>query len=208
MHNLADSVAKGGGFMVGVGPSAHGEFHPEAIRQMKGAGAWLKVNGEAIYATRAREGTLWSEGDDVRYTRTKDRRFVYAILTEWPGAQVTLKTVRPREGSRVTLLGAKTELQWKFDSAAGTTIILAGESSASLEPPLRPRLDPEDRTSGRIAGSASHPPAHSIRVPHPCDCFYRKGGKPGFFGACTKRSPFRWEPKSFVSLHDFSFPLS
>src|ERR1039457_1199030 len=48
VHNLADSVAKGGGFMVGVGPSAHGEFHPEAIRQMKGAGAWLKVNGEAI----------------------------------------------------------------------------------------------------------------------------------------------------------------
>jgi alpha-L-fucosidase len=124
VHNLADSVAKGGGFMIGVGPSAHGEFHPEAIRQMKGAGAWLKVNGEAIYATRPREGTLWSEGDTVRYTRSKDRRFVYAILTEWPGAKVTLKTVRPKDGSRVTLLGAKAELPWKFDSDRGTTITL------------------------------------------------------------------------------------
>ena len=56
MHNLADTVAKGGGFEIGVGPSAHGEFHPEAIRQMKGAGAWLKVNGEAIYATRSAPG--------------------------------------------------------------------------------------------------------------------------------------------------------
>jgi alpha-L-fucosidase len=122
VRNLADSTAKGGGFMIGVGPSAHGEFHPEAIRQMKGAGAWLKVNGEAIYATRAREGALWSEGETVRYTRSKDRRFVYAIVTEWPGAQATLKTVRPKDGSRVTILGANAELHWKFDSASGTTI--------------------------------------------------------------------------------------
>jgi alpha-L-fucosidase len=91
---------------------------------MKGTGAWLKVNGEAIYATRAREGALWSEGDTIRYSRSKDRRFVYAIFTEWPGAQATLKTVRPRAGSRVTLLGSRLELQWKFDSATGTTVAL------------------------------------------------------------------------------------
>ncbi len=122
VRNLVDATAKGGGFMIGVGPSAHGEFHPEAIRQMKGAGAWLKINGEAIYATSARQGALWSEGETVRYTRSKDRRFVYAIITEWPGTRVTLKTVRPKDGSRVTLLGATTELHWKFDSTVGTTI--------------------------------------------------------------------------------------
>ena len=124
VQNLVDSTAKGGGFMIGVGPSAHGEFHPEAIRQMKGVGAWLKVNGEAIYATRAREGMLWLEGETVRYTRTKDRRHVYAILAEWPGTQVTLKTIKPREGSRVTLVGSQAQLHWKFDSARGTTIAL------------------------------------------------------------------------------------
>ena len=124
VHNLADTVAKGGGLQIGVGPSAHGEFHPEALRQMKGAGAWLKVNGEAIYATRPREGTLWSEGETVRYTRSKDRRFVYAILTEWPGTQVVLKAVQPKAGSKVTLLGSHAELPWKFDSAQGTTITL------------------------------------------------------------------------------------
>jgi len=124
VRNLVDSVAKGGGLMIGVGPSAHGEFHPEAIRQMKGAGAWLKVNGEAIYATRPREGTLWSEGETVRYTRSKDSRFVYAILTEWPGRQVVLKAVQPKPGSKVSLLGSRAELSWKFDSAKGTTITL------------------------------------------------------------------------------------
>ncbi|HEV2276436.1 MAG TPA: alpha-L-fucosidase [Acidobacteriaceae bacterium] len=122
VQNLADTVAKGGGLMIGVGPSSHGEFHPEAIRQMKDTGKWLQVNGEAIYATRPREGANWSEGDSIRYTRSKDRRYVYAILTTWPGTQITLKTVRPRAGSKVTLLGSHAELPWKFDSAQGTTI--------------------------------------------------------------------------------------
>jgi alpha-L-fucosidase len=124
VQSLADTVAKGGGLQIGVGPSALGEFHPEAIRQMKGAGAWLKVNGEAIYATRPREGTLWSEGDTVRYTRSKDRRFVYAILTEWPGTQLVLKGVQPKAGAKVVLLGADAVLTWNFDSAKGTTINL------------------------------------------------------------------------------------
>jgi alpha-L-fucosidase len=124
VKTLADTVAKGGALQIGVGPSAHGEFHPEAIRQMKGAGAWLRVNGEAIYATRPREGTLWSEGDSVRFTRSKDRRFMYAILTEWPGREIVLKGVRPKTGSKVTLLGSPSALAWKFDSALGTTIAI------------------------------------------------------------------------------------
>lgn len=122
VHNLADTSAKGGGLMVGVGPSAHGEFHPEAIRQMKETGPWLKVNGEAIYATRARGGQLWSEGETVRYTRSKDNRTVYAILLEWPGSSVTLRNIRPTAGSPVSLLGSPGKLKWKFDSARGTTI--------------------------------------------------------------------------------------
>ena len=110
--------------MVGVGPSAMGEFHPEAIREMKAAGAWLRVNGEAIYATRPRDGDDWSQGVNIRYTRSKDRRFVYAILTEWPGAQVTLNSVRPRSNSMVKLLGSDVKLQWRFDGDRGTTIML------------------------------------------------------------------------------------
>ncbi len=123
VHNLADTVAKGGGLMVGVGPSPNGEFHPEAIRQMKATGQWLAVNGEAIYATRARDGELWAEGDGVRYTRSKDGGTVYAILTEWPGAQIVLQRVRPEPGSKVSLLGSQATIRWSYDSAKGTTVI-------------------------------------------------------------------------------------
>lgn len=123
IQNLVDTAAKGGGFMIGVGPSPHGEFHPEAIRQMKAAGKWLKVNGEAIYATRPRDGSGWSEGSSVRYTRSKNRRFTYAILREWPGRELVLKAVRPKPGSEVMLLGSVEPLQWNFDAGRGTRII-------------------------------------------------------------------------------------
>ena len=122
VQKLIDTVAKGGGLMVGVGPSATGEFHPEAIRQMKATGAWLRVNGEAIYATRPRERDDWAEGETIRYTRSKDRRFIYAILTAWPGSHLVLKSVQPRADSSVKLLGSDASLRWQFDADRGTTI--------------------------------------------------------------------------------------
>ena len=115
VHNLVDAVAKGGGFMVGIGPDANGRFHPAAIENLREAGAWLRVNGDAIYGTRPREGDLWHEGDHVRYTQSKDGRFVYAITDEWPGNTLVLRTVRAPQVSAVILLGLEQPLAWTQD---------------------------------------------------------------------------------------------
>ena len=135
--NLVDTVAKGGGFMIGVGPSAHGEFHPEAIRQMKDAGAWLKVNGEAIYATRPRPGARWQDGDSVRYSRSKDGRYVYAMLTSWPGKEIHLRSIQPKSGTKVRMLGSAQALPWRFDSAQGTTISLPEQMQQESNRPCK-----------------------------------------------------------------------
>jgi alpha-L-fucosidase len=132
VRNLVDAVAKGGGFMVGIGPDALGRFHPTAVENLREAGAWLKINGEAIYATRPRDADLWHEGDHVRYTRSKDGRSVYAITNEWPGTVLTLQTVRAREGSAIELLGRPEPLEWTQDGR-GLSIRLP----ASLADPAR-----------------------------------------------------------------------
>jgi alpha-L-fucosidase len=110
--------------MVGVGPSATGEFHPEAQRQLRGAGDWLKVNGEGIYSTRPRDGALWSEGDTIRYTRSKDGRWVYAFSLQWPETQLALTSVRPRAGSEIHLLDYPEPLRWNYDSSRGLVVSL------------------------------------------------------------------------------------
>lgn len=124
VHNLVDSVAKGGGFMVGVGPSATGEFHPEAQRQLRATGDWLKINGEGIFGTRPREGTLWSEGDTIRYTQSKDRRWIYAFSLQWPGKELTLTSMRPRSRSTIHLLGFPERLRWNYEASRGLTVSL------------------------------------------------------------------------------------
>jgi alpha-L-fucosidase len=113
IHNLVDAVAKGGNFMVGIGPDGTGRFHPAAIKQLQEAGAWLKINGEGIYATREREGYLWKQGDSVRFTRTKSNSCIYAISLNWPGKTLVLTSLKAKIGSEIQLLGYDKVLTWR-----------------------------------------------------------------------------------------------
>ena len=111
VHHIVDCAAKGGSFMVGVGADENGWFHPQAIRALEGAGAWLRVNGEAIYATRMRE--TWYEGDTIRFTRSKDQRAIYAIVQGWPGNRLRLATLPPENIRQVSLVGTSVPLTWR-----------------------------------------------------------------------------------------------
>jgi alpha-L-fucosidase len=123
VDNLVDSAAKGGNFMVGIGPDAMGRFDPEAIAQIKEVGRWLRKNGTGIYATRPREGALWHENDDTRFTRSKDQRTVYCHCLKWPGPELRLFTVKVRPGGRIVCLGAPdTPIRWSQTDREGLRI--------------------------------------------------------------------------------------
>ena len=53
VFKLVDIVSKGGNYLLNVGPMANGEMPQPAIDVLRNAGAWLKVNGEAVYGARA-----------------------------------------------------------------------------------------------------------------------------------------------------------
>jgi len=101
------------------------------------AGDWLRVNGEAIYATRPRPGQLWKEGDHIRFTRSKDKRTVYAIsLNHWPGKELVLKTVAVEPGTEIHMLGCNESLTWRMDKR-GLVIALPEALQAEANRPCK-----------------------------------------------------------------------
>jgi alpha-L-fucosidase len=106
IRNLCRIVARNGNYLIGIGPDGKGEFDPTVYDRLKEMGAWLKVNGEAIYATRPIQP--YEQGDWV-FT-TKQDGTVYAILlAKDDHAALPDKISLPPEllarARRITLLG-------------------------------------------------------------------------------------------------------
>ena len=104
---LSEIVAKGGCFVLGVGPTAEGLIQPEVVERLQGVGKWLKANGKAIYNTRTtphyNDGRTW-------FTADTDGKTLYAIYTlpdneklpatiEWTG-NIPTGTMKLLKGNR------------------------------------------------------------------------------------------------------------
>ena len=110
VHQLLDAVSKNGNLLLNVGPKADGTIPDEAQAILLQMGAWLAVNGEAIYGSRP--FTVFGEGPtlapknptqmnsdvqsytpaDIRYTTSPDGSVVYAAVLGTPASQLVLHT--------------------------------------------------------------------------------------------------------------------
>jgi alpha-L-fucosidase len=133
IHLLVDIVGKGGNFLLNIGPQPDGELPPVAVQRMKEIGAWMKVNGEAIYGTRPI--APYKEGQVVF---TQKGKFVYAVyLAPREGdrlpPRISFKSLRPKTGSHVRMMGVKAPLKWQT-SPAGETAIEIPEANLATPP--------------------------------------------------------------------------
>ncbi len=112
---LVRIVANNGNLLLVVNLDGQGALPEIERKRLADVGRWLEINGEAIYGTR--QWTQPSEGLDLFFTRSKDGRYVYAISTKWPGPELLLESIRPREGSKIVLLGRSEPLEWNHEGA-------------------------------------------------------------------------------------------
>ncbi|MGO8734852.1 MAG: alpha-L-fucosidase [Terriglobia bacterium] len=110
VHYLVDVVSKNGNLLLNVGPRADGTI-PEVMQScLRRVGEWLRVNGEAIYGSRAWD--TYRDGD-VRFTRKGNT--LYAIALEWPEEELRLTSLAGKEVQKVEMLGLNGPITWKQD---------------------------------------------------------------------------------------------
>ncbi|MCB0056482.1 MAG: alpha-L-fucosidase [Caldilineaceae bacterium] len=137
IQDLVDVVSKNGALLLNIGPRPDGTIPEPEQAILREIGAWLAVNGEAIYGTRPWE--LFGEGPtevtEGAFTDTKrapftaaDFRFttkgdaLYAICLAWPGETATIHALRAgsplldRRVVEVALLGAPGALAWSVEA--------------------------------------------------------------------------------------------
>ena len=126
---FVDTVSKGGNLLLNVPLTPEGELEPATLTFLAEMGKCLDIIGESIFATRC-----WmtaSEGDSIRFTRSKDNTVLYVITLGWFNDQVG---VRALGSSRidlttltgVSLLGSSEKLTYNPD--AGGLAIKVGKA--------------------------------------------------------------------------------
>jgi alpha-L-fucosidase len=160
LDQLIDIVSKNGNLLLNIGPRSDGTI-PEPVQQvLLEIGAWLNLNGEAIYATRP--WRVYGEGptkvaagsfhdsetasytaEDFRFTTKGD--VLYAIGLAWPtDGEAVIHSLSPTAASKpvqsITLLGSDAKPRFE-QRADGLHVQLPTQARAKYAYVLRVTFD-------------------------------------------------------------------
>jgi alpha-L-fucosidase len=108
---LVRIVSENGNLLLVVNLDGKGAMPAYIRNRLYDVGRWLRVNGEAIYASRP--WLVASQGESIRFTQSKDGRYLYAIHKGWPLGDVELHDLWLDSASRIVMLGTGSSLDWK-----------------------------------------------------------------------------------------------
>ena len=172
IRNLSDITSKDGNYLLNVGPTAEGEIPQPEIDRLHAIGRWMKINGEAIYATR---GGLYAK--PLSWGRTTYREWagdgttLFLHVWDWPADGKILVpgiTQTPRSGRLLANAAAVTATV----TPAGLVVTLPGVapdpdvSVAALEfaGPIQilneSPMDSDNGASGTLADPSKTPTTH------------------------------------------------
>jgi alpha-L-fucosidase len=132
VHMLSDIVAKGGNLLLNIGPGPDGTWYVDAYTRLAEVGAWLRINGEAIYNSR----TIAPYYDGrLRFTRGKDgSAFVIYLLNENEKlpSEIQVSGFAPAKGAKISMLG-KSGSSFKWSSnGSGFLVQVPEDQNGSL----------------------------------------------------------------------------
>ncbi len=108
LHNLIDIASKGGNYLLNVGPTSEGLVPQASVERLAEVGRWMKVNGEAIYGTKATpfghefgKAVIGKDGYGSTVTVSSSNSWrctskpgkLYIHIFEWPQGAFTINNV-------------------------------------------------------------------------------------------------------------------
>jgi len=109
--------SRNGNSLVNLGPQADGTIPKPQVDRLRALGAWLAINGKAIYGSRS-----WKVcgQDDEQFALTTSGKTVYAIKCSRPTRPLTIKATEgwdPDTVESVRLFGADAAVHWEMTPA-------------------------------------------------------------------------------------------
>lgn len=137
IRNLCDIASKGGNYLLNVGPTSEGLIPQPEVDRLKEVGAWMKINGEAIYGTGptifgAEGGALSATEKDTKgnpkfipawdWRCTTKPGNLYIHIFKWAAGQIELPAVKG-EITAAFLLADPGHAALTFNQTAGRLAI-------------------------------------------------------------------------------------
>ncbi|XP_026470444.1 alpha-L-fucosidase-like [Ctenocephalides felis] len=114
---LIRTIACGGNILINVGPTKEGLIDPIFEERLRELGAWLEINGKAVYNTKPWDYQNDTLTADVWFTTPKvnNSAVIYAFMVDWPESNVLeIEVLHPYLSPRCTvrILGEPQDSQW------------------------------------------------------------------------------------------------
>ncbi len=133
IFRLVDIVSKGGNYLLNVGPTAEGAIPEESVKVLQQIGAWLQVNGEAIYGAgptpfgaelkaSAIHDSLFTYQKPTGWRCTTQSGKLYIHLFNWPAGAFRLDDLKGKV-TGVRLL-SDPQHQLKFKQKGATVVVM------------------------------------------------------------------------------------
>jgi alpha-L-fucosidase len=109
LHYLVRASGYGANFLLNIGPMPNGKIQPEFVTHLQEVGAWLKQNGETIYATR--KGPVEPQAWGVT---TRKGNKVYVHILDLKTADNSLLLEAPMRIKAAHYLNDKSRVEFEY----------------------------------------------------------------------------------------------
>lgn len=123
--NLANAASLGGNYLLNVSPTCLGTLSPKAVERMKGIGAWMELNSEAIYGTEASPCSKVDWGY-ITMKQADGKTKLYLHVFDWEAGIITVP-IR-NKSVKATLLTSSSKKYKTKSGEEGLTVQLSGSA--------------------------------------------------------------------------------